>query len=345
MAIDQLSGLAPSFASAANELLAAVLDQSADCIKLISPQGNVDYMNRNGQCAMEIDDFLPLAGQAWTALWPSEARGKIEQAIKEARSGKLSRFEAYCPTAKGSPRWWEVSVSRLRRHDGQLQGFIATSRDVTDRMNEAALRDAMADEVRHRLRNNYAVVGSLLNAYSRGHPLYEDFAHEMIHRLSSLGIVQTLQAGNAPCLLSEILAKFLDAYATPQCPIIVGTMPDVALGQRRAEALAIVFGELAVNSMKHGALSSSGRVRVEGFLADGVIELTWLESSIRLVEKKHRDGGQGLRIMDRVLASCTGGIDFTWNDTGLEARVSLSAEDLVGSTGELPVTASGSGLC
>lgn len=54
-------------------MLAAILDQSADCIKVISSQGTVDYMNRNGQCAMEIDDFCAVAGQLWTSLWPEGA--------------------------------------------------------------------------------------------------------------------------------------------------------------------------------------------------------------------------------------------------------------------------------
>lgn len=132
MVTNQLCASTLSFGTAVNELLVAVLDQSADCIKVISAQGNVDYMNRNGQCAMEIDDFSVIAGQAWTTLWPPEAKSKIEQAMEKARAGELSRFEAYCPTAKGSPRWWEVIVSPLCHADSEEKGFVATSRDVTE---------------------------------------------------------------------------------------------------------------------------------------------------------------------------------------------------------------------
>src|SRR6478736_4944333 len=151
MKTNDLPGLASAFSAASETMLAAIL-----------AQGTVDYMNRNGQCAMEIDDFCAVAGQSWSALWPEESRSLIEQSMKDARSGEPSRFEAFCPTAKGTPRWWDVSVSPLRRENGELDGFIATSRDVTDRVKQGALRDAMADEMRHRLRNNFVVVGSLL---------------------------------------------------------------------------------------------------------------------------------------------------------------------------------------
>lgn len=74
MATNDLWRHAPTFTSATNEMLAAILDQGADCIKVISSQGTVDYMNRNGQCAMEIDD--PLCS-FWAALDVSLARRSV----------------------------------------------------------------------------------------------------------------------------------------------------------------------------------------------------------------------------------------------------------------------------
>ena len=71
MTTNLLPGIATAFSTATTEMLAAILDQSADCIKVIGASGTVDYMNRNGQCAMEIDDFCAIAGQQWSALWPA----------------------------------------------------------------------------------------------------------------------------------------------------------------------------------------------------------------------------------------------------------------------------------
>ena len=326
MATNDLSRHALTFTSATNEMLAAILDQSADCIKVISSQGTVDYMNRNGQCAMEIEDFCAVAGQHWTSLWPDEAHAQIEQAMEKARTGQLAQFEAFCPTAKGTPRWWEVSVSALRSPDGVDDGYITTSRDVTDRVNLSALRDAMADEMRHRLRNNYAVVGSLLNAYSSGKPEQQVFANEMIERLTSLGVAQTLRAesGNT-CLLNELVPAILSPYATPDCPFILGAMPEVSLSEAQVDALALVLGEMAVNSIKHGALSARGTVSVVGTVVRGLITLSWSEASDRKVENRLREGGQGLRLMSRVLASRSGSIDLEWAERGLDATIRMAS--------------------
>lgn len=307
-------------------MLAAILDQSADCIKVISKQGTVDYMNRNGQCAMEIDDFCAIAGQSWSALWPEDSRPLIELSMEKARNGESSRFEACCPTAKGSPRWWDVSVSPLRRPDGELDGFIATSRDVTDRVNQGALRDAMADEMRHRLRNNFVIVGSLLNAYSRGKPEQQVFAREMIDRLNGLGIAQTMKAeGSNICVLNDLIHALLEPYAAPDCELKIEEMTNVRLDQSQVDTLALVLGELAVNSTKHGALGSRGTVRVRGGLVNDRIELIWSERSDRAVTRKTRDGGQGLRLMERVLGSRSGGIELSWSERGLDAMFYLPA--------------------
>jgi hypothetical protein len=46
------------------DALAAVLDQSVDCVKLIGLDGGLRWINSNGLCAMEIDDFAQVDGHA-----------------------------------------------------------------------------------------------------------------------------------------------------------------------------------------------------------------------------------------------------------------------------------------
>lgn len=316
---------APSaFGAATGDMLAAILDQSADCIKVIGADGTIEYMNRNGQCAMEIDDFCMVSGQAWASLWPDDARGDIEGAMAAARGGGVARFEAFCPTAKGTPRWWDVSVSPLRRGSNTIEGFIATSRDITEQVNAAALREAVTDEMRHRLRNSYVVVGSLLSAYARGKPEQSDFVADMVDRLRMLGIAQTMKADGADArLLDELVPALLLPYATPDCPIEIGALPPAALDQGRVDALAMVLGELAVNSTKHGALGTRGRVAVTAERGEETLMLRWSERSDRRVADHAREGGQGMTLMSRILASRGGTLEIEWLDDGLDATIIL----------------------
>lgn len=250
--------------AASDETVAALLDQSLDCIKLISLSGAVEYMNANGRCAMEIDDWGTVSGRPWLDLWPDEARPLVRQALEQAAAGTAVRFDAFCPTAKGNARWWDVSLSQVRDRSGRLLGYLSVSRDVTEARIAKEVAEITAAEMRHRLSNSYAMTGGLLSAFARGSPEREQFASEMRERLSSLGVAQSLFVGrdDVPLMLHELLPAILAAYSTPICSVTLGSLPEVTIDQRQADALAIVFGELAVNSSKHGALSVDGQILV-----------------------------------------------------------------------------------
>ena len=148
----------------------------------------------------------------------------------------------------------------------------------------------------------------------------------MIDRLNGLGIAQTMKAeGSNTCLLHDLVPALLEPYATPDCALNINELPDVHLDQAQVDTLALVLGELAVNSTKHGALSASGSVQISGTLVDDRIELMWSERSDRKVTNHSREGGQGFALMERVLASHAGGIKLSWAEHGLDVKVHLSA--------------------
>ncbi|WP_164557748.1 PAS domain-containing protein [Massilia atriviolacea] len=113
------------------DLGAAMYESSPDCVKLLDKSGRIESMNKNGQCAMEIDDMTPLLGRSWSSLWPPEAVPTVLTALDDARRGGTGRFTAFCPTAKGTPRWWDVIVAPIFGADGKLQRVLAMSRDIT----------------------------------------------------------------------------------------------------------------------------------------------------------------------------------------------------------------------
>lgn len=281
-------------------------------------------MNRNGQCAMEIDDLCAVTGSQWTTMRPDEAQVVMSGALETARAGEAARFEAFCPTAKGSPRWWDVSVAPLRRDDGGLEGFISTSRDITERVQAREAEQAMGAELRHRLRNQFAVVGGLLSVHARDAPAQQPFVRDMLGRLGALAAAQTLEAANGSrTRLADLLQILLPPYATPECPIDVAAVPDVELDAGQVDALALVMGELAVNSTKHGAIFAGGRIRVDATLDGANVVMRWSEDSRRAVGAHERSGGQGLRLMTRVLAARSGTIAIDWRDDGLDVRITL----------------------
>ena len=141
------------------QLNRSLMDGTADCVKVLDLDGRLLLMNTPGLCAMEIDDFGSVCGQEWEAIWPAAARGDIERSVARAVCGDVSTFQAYCPTAKGAPKWWEVTVSPVRDAEGgRVVRLLAVSRDVTERKRvEQALQDSEA-----RLRVATAAVSELI---------------------------------------------------------------------------------------------------------------------------------------------------------------------------------------
>ncbi len=128
-----LSSTSPAIA--VTDLGAAIFESSPDCVKLLDTGGHILSMNRNGLCAMEIDDFSRFAGQSWASLWPEAARASVAAALRAALEGGSGNFQAFCPTAKGTPRWWDVIVTPVLRSDGTVEKILSISRDVTDVRN------------------------------------------------------------------------------------------------------------------------------------------------------------------------------------------------------------------
>ena len=110
-----------------------LLQCSPDCVKVLDASAHVQFFNRNGLCAMEIDDFSQVEGVYWPLLWPVESRSLLEQALAGARTLGTASFVDSCPTAKGTPKWWDVVVVAILDPTNGETRFVVTSRDVTER--------------------------------------------------------------------------------------------------------------------------------------------------------------------------------------------------------------------
>ena len=123
--------VADSVGLSGNELAIAMLEQSQDCIKILSIDGHLEFMNCNGLAAMEIDRSELVIGKLWWELWPEPSQGFVRDKFRKAANGQEIGFKAECPTAKGSPRRWVVNMRPLFAPDGPVVSILAVSRDTT----------------------------------------------------------------------------------------------------------------------------------------------------------------------------------------------------------------------
>ncbi len=109
-----------------------ILESSPDCFKVLDAEGRIQFMNLNGLCQMEIDDFSTVKNKNWWNLWGSENELLVKASIGNALKGEITQFTAMCPTAKGTPKWWDVVVSPVGKPGEPVQQIISVSRDITE---------------------------------------------------------------------------------------------------------------------------------------------------------------------------------------------------------------------
>lgn len=257
-----------------------VLDSSPDCIKLIELDGRLSYMNRNGLCALEIDDFNSVDQRPWPSLWPADHQAQLAQVVALAGKGQTSRFEAFCPTAKGSPRWWHVTVAPVRNRQGRVERVLAVSRDISAMVEtrkaleeqaqrleaEVAQKDAalarqkvLLGEIDHRVKNSFASVVGLLRIQARSHrgQPAEAALSDAANRISTLARVhEQLHLDPGSRLIP--LQDYLSGLATDICGALgaevrLARMPAEAIRVHPGDAAAVgqILAEFLGNAVKH----------------------------------------------------------------------------------------------
>jgi PAS domain S-box-containing protein len=114
------------------EIAMRLFASSPDCVKLIDLDGKLRFMNANGVSLLELDDYAKIDGQCWQQLWPAERQNDIEVAVASAKSGRVGRFSGYCPSFKGTPKWWDVAISPIYSTSGELTCLLSVSRDISE---------------------------------------------------------------------------------------------------------------------------------------------------------------------------------------------------------------------
>jgi hypothetical protein len=87
--------------------------------------------NPYGLKVMEIDTPKDVIGKDWLSFWHGNIQPQAANALKQANDGQLAKFEGYCPTFKGTMKYWEVTIAPLFDDFGSIQWLLITSRDTT----------------------------------------------------------------------------------------------------------------------------------------------------------------------------------------------------------------------
>jgi PAS domain S-box-containing protein len=114
-----------------DKIISCFYGSSEDCVKVIDTNNTLMSFNPNGLKVMEIDDPKDVLGKDWLTFWNGNIQAKATEALEKAKGGHLARFEGYCPTFKGTMKYWEVSIAPLYDEFQEVRWLLVTSRDAT----------------------------------------------------------------------------------------------------------------------------------------------------------------------------------------------------------------------
>jgi PAS domain S-box-containing protein len=126
-----------SMHSATQELLRSermnrsILDNSGDCIQIFAPDGHLISMNRAGARLLEVDDVDEFNRRPWVEVW-QQSDGLASAALADAVNLGEGRFQGFRPTARGTPKWWDVLVTPIRDERGVVSRLLSISRDISE---------------------------------------------------------------------------------------------------------------------------------------------------------------------------------------------------------------------
>ena len=108
-----------------------IIESSSDCIKVLDLDARLLSMSEGGQRLLEIQDINRYLNSCWISFWQPGDQPRVRKAVEAARAGGMGRFQAFCLTEAGNPRWWDVLVTPIRGASGQVEQLLSVSRDIS----------------------------------------------------------------------------------------------------------------------------------------------------------------------------------------------------------------------
>jgi PAS domain S-box-containing protein len=252
----------------ANARLAAIVDSSFDAIVSKDLNSIITTWNHAAERLFGYTAEEAI-GRSVLMLIPEGLHSEETEIIERVRAGdRVSSYETTRRRKDGTFISVSLTVSPIRDHTGKIVGASKIARDVTlAKENERRIRLLMR-EVNHRVKNQFAVILSLVRETSRRATDPREFEEQIRDRIMALSrshdLLVTSEWSGASLL--DLLQEHLKPFGHDQQISLSG--PLVTLQPNAVQHLGMAFHELGTNSSKYGALASDiGRVAINWQIA------------------------------------------------------------------------------
>lgn len=310
------------------ETYLSILNTINDAVYIINPHMELLKVNQ-GVLDMYGYDKQEILGKSLEMLSASGKNDmeKIVNSGYQAMGGEPQTFEFWGMRKNG-----EVFPNEIKLNKGTYFGqdvVVAVARDITHRKEDEKRlkrsldeKEALVQEVHHRVKNNMQVISSLLGLQSmyledgkvqsalqesqnRVHSMA--MAHEKLYQSKNLSSV------NIKEYLNEIMQYLLSNYQMDSYNIKVDIQAEqVEIDIKTAAPLGLIINELLTNSLKYAFPNNEGKITLKVCLINDCYHLIIADNGVGLPSNFKLDQTKtlGLQIVNQLVRQIYGSIEL-----------------------------------
>lgn len=263
----------------------------------------------------------------WVALF---AAGKMNRAMRQlsANAQRLAGGEVV--------EWSNLAVREADEVNRSLAKF---SQELASRLRDLhearEQQNFLLNETAHRLKNQLALISSMIWQTARKTSNAEEFVTRLEQRIKGLAVGIDLLVGRSweAAPLGELIKRQLEPFVpAPESLSLKG--PEVALTPDQTQALGLALHELATNAVKYGAWSNpTGTVEVHWTLeardGENWVHIEWTERGGPPVLNPSRNGFGQTVIAQAAGRSANSSSTTRFDRQGLTWNLSMPVRSIV----------------
>lgn len=222
-------------------------------------------------------------------------------------------------------RTFLVDARRLVHPDDNSMSLLVLFDDVTERQRHDAEMDFIVSEMRHRMKNLFAVVRSIAMQTDVTDRSASEYRTTFLGRLDIALRAQEIAATKDSADFEALLNHSIGEIGRDR---VARHGPAVSIGGSKVLSVGMIFHELTTNAAKYGALSTSdGRVDLDWLIDKpdaGPAQLIchWRERGGPEVQTPARKG-YGTELIEGTSAHIGASVELTYDRGGLTAVIQI----------------------
>jgi len=278
-----------------------IFEQSNDGIALVKGDRHL-YVNKKMVEMFGYDHPEEIIGQTVSLMAHPDDAERVREYNRRRQAGEAvpDRYEFKGRKKNGEEIYVEVSAAKTIHQGNPVS--LAFLRDITERKQAERLtqtslheKEILLKEIHHRVKNNLAVIGSILSLQSANAPdkTYQDIFQECVNRVKAMSKIHTqlyqtkdLTHIDFKSYLQELLSELYQSYRVRLNNVALNLqIKDFTPDINTAIPLGLIVNELLSNSLKYAFPEGrQGEIKVSLIKDNSQTVLTVADNGIGLPE-------------------------------------------------------------